>query len=111
MRVCSWLVAAVLFSHGIVPASAEVPNAGRSAAALKELAAAGGNYRKIQEVRQKSASLIGRGMLGRFFGGRFPGGPRTENLQAGAGTYAVKLIAEDITLTGSVEVRLDPILK
>ena len=81
------------------------------AAALKDLAAAGGNYRKIQEVRQKSVSLIGRGMFGRFFGGRFPGGPRTSILEAGAGTYAVKLIAGDKALTGSVEVRLDPIIK
>jgi photosystem II stability/assembly factor-like uncharacterized protein len=74
------------------------------AGALKELEAAGGNYRKIQEVRRKSMSLIGRGM----FGG-FPGGPRMVNLRADAGTYSVKLIADEKTLVGKIEVRSDPI--
>ncbi len=39
MRICSWLAVAVLFSPGIVRADAETPDAGRSAAALKELEA------------------------------------------------------------------------
>ncbi|MHB8053724.1 MAG: WD40/YVTN/BNR-like repeat-containing protein [Candidatus Aminicenantales bacterium] len=75
------------------------------AAALKELEAAGGNYRRIQEIRRKAMDLIGRQMFGRFFGG--PGG---RGLEADAGTYVVKLTVDDKTLTGTVAVRLDPLL-
>ncbi|HNQ80483.1 MAG: hypothetical protein PHF93_09105 [Acidobacteriota bacterium] len=78
------------------------------AAALNELDAAGGNHRKIQEVRRKSMSLIGRGMFGRY-GGRYPGGPGMANLEAEAGKYAVKLIVGDKTYAGDIDVRLDPL--
>jgi len=80
------------------------------AAALKELEEAGGNFRRIQEIRRKSMALIGRGMFGGFFGGPPPGGPGRGGLAANAGTYIVKLTVNDQTLTGTVIVRSDPMI-
>jgi photosystem II stability/assembly factor-like uncharacterized protein len=72
--------------------------------ALKDLEAAAGNYRKINDIQQGIMSVLGRGM---YFGGGRRGGFR--GLSAEAGTYAVKLTVGDKVFTGKVEVRLDPI--
>ncbi len=72
--------------------------------ALKELEAAGGNYRKITEIRQRVMPLLGRGM---FTGGGRRGG--FGGLAADAGIYAVKLTVGDKTVVGKVTVRLDPL--
>ena len=71
---------------------------------LKELEAAGSNYRKVQDIQMRAMSVLGRGMM--FYGGgrRGMGG-----LTAEAGTYLVKLVVGDKTITGMVTVRPDPI--
>ena len=91
-------------------AGTEMPPDKKTAAAaiLKELEGAGGNYRRIQDIRRKAADQGLLGMYGRFMGG-FRGGPGGNDLEAGAGTYAVKLIVGGKTLAGTVAVRLDPI--
>ncbi len=74
------------------------------AEALKDLEKASGNYRKINDIRQKVMPLLGRGM---FMGGGRRGG--FGSLTAEAGTYAVKLTVGDKTVVGKVTVRLDPL--
>ncbi|MBN1939555.1 MAG: hypothetical protein JW843_08210, partial [Candidatus Aminicenantes bacterium] len=71
--------------------------------ALKDLEKAAGNYRKINDIRQKVMPLLGRGMY--FGGGRRGFG----GLSAVAGTYTVKLTVGDKTVSGKVTVRLDPL--
>jgi photosystem II stability/assembly factor-like uncharacterized protein len=77
--------------------------------ALKQMDAAGNNYRRVIEIQRETIQALGigggfMGGGGGFGGGRggFGGGV------ADAGVYAVKMTANGKTTTGTITVRLDP---
>ncbi len=73
--------------------------------ALADVDKIGTNFRKYLEIQTRIRSIIAGGM--RFYGGF--GGRRMGGQTAEPGEYLVKLTVGGKTLTGKVEVRLDPI--
>jgi len=76
--------------------------------ALKQMDAAGTNYRRVTEIQQGALQQIG---IGRGFGGGggFGGRGGMGGQTAEAGVYAVKMTANGKTATSKITVRLDPI--
>jgi len=75
---------------------------------LKQIDAAGTNYRKVQEIQQGVMTQFGGGAgFGGGGGGR--GGGMGANV-AEPGVYAVKMTAGGKTLTGKITIRQDPML-
>jgi photosystem II stability/assembly factor-like uncharacterized protein len=78
--------------------------------ALKQIDAAGTNYRKAQEIQQGvMAQFGGAGGFGGGGGGGMRGGGFGANV-AEPGVYAVKMTVNGKTLTGKLTVRQDPML-
>jgi photosystem II stability/assembly factor-like uncharacterized protein len=80
--------------------------------ALKQIDAAGGNYRRVTEIQRNLMQQLGLG--GGFMGGGGGGGFGGQRggfggQTAEAGVYAVKMTANGKTTTGKITVRLDPI--
>jgi len=81
--------------------------------ALKQVDAAGTNYRKVMDIQRSAMQAITGGEFGGGFGGGFGG--RGAGGAAGAmaepGTYALKMTFNGKTYTGKVLVRQDPMLE
>jgi len=72
--------------------------------ALKQIDAAGSNYRRVLEIQRGLMESFG---MGGGFGGRGAGGAAV----AEAGTYAVKLTVKGKAYSGKIAVRQDPMLE
>ncbi|MGA2587400.1 MAG: hypothetical protein ABSF88_10315 [Candidatus Aminicenantales bacterium] len=82
-------------------------------AALKQIDAAGNNYRRVLEIQQTVMQSIGIGGGAGFGGGGggFGGGRGgAGGAMAEPGAYAVKMTVGDKTFTGKIVVRQDPML-
>jgi photosystem II stability/assembly factor-like uncharacterized protein len=84
--------------------------------ALKQIDAAGANYRKVMEIQQNIMQSFGVGGGGfgggGFGGGQFGGrGGAAGAAAAEPGTYAVKMTVNGKTFTGKIVVRQDPMLE
>ncbi len=82
--------------------------------ALKQVDAAGTNYRKVMDVQRSAMQAItggefGGGGFGGGFGGRGAGG--AGGTVAEPGTYAVKMTVNGKTFAGKIIVRQDPMLE
>ena len=82
--------------------------------ALKQVDAAGTNYRKVMDVQRSAMQAItggefGGGGFGGGFGGRGAGG--AGGSVAEPGTYAVKMTVNGKTYAGKIVVRQDPMLE
>jgi len=82
--------------------------------ALKQVDAAGTNYRKVMDVQRSAMQAItggefGGGGFGGGFGGRGAGGAGGANAEPG--TYAVKMTVNGKTFAGKIIVRQDPMLE
>ncbi len=79
--------------------------------ALKQIDAAGANYRKVMEIQQNAIQAI-TGQTGIGFGGFGGRGARgAGGAVAEPGTYAVKMTYNGKTYTGRIVVRQDPMLE
>ena len=75
--------------------------------ALKQIEAAGTNYRRVTEIQRGVMQQLGMGGGGFGGGGGQRGGFGGQTAEPGA--YAVKMTANGKTTTGKITVRLDPI--
>ncbi|MDP2915893.1 MAG: hypothetical protein Q8O91_10625 [Candidatus Aminicenantes bacterium] len=80
--------------------------------AVKQMDAAGTNYRKVTEIQRSAMEALGLGGgMGFGGGGGFGGRGGMGGMTAEPGVYLVKMTVGDKTLTGKITVRQDPMLE
>jgi hypothetical protein len=79
--------------------------------AVKQMDAAGTNYRKVTEIQRSAMESLGLGGgMGFGGGGGFGGRGGMGGMTAEPGVYLVKMTVGGKTLTGKITVRQDPML-
>jgi len=80
--------------------------------AVKQMDAAGSNYRKVTEIQRSAMESLGLGGgMGFGGGGGFGGRGGMGGMTAEPGVYLVKMTVGGKTLTGKITVRQDPMLE